>query len=97
MKTIVQFGFVPHKTPENIPVIDCRRLPNPYREPDAVKRRLIVHSSPIFECLVIQALTLLKTNEKIGIGCSYGIHRSALVAEEVECRFDGNVKILKLS
>lgn len=97
MKQIIQFGFSVHPVPDGVPIVDCRPLPNPHKEPDRVKQRWIVRTHPLFKHLVEQALQLLATHDKIGIGCAYGIHRSGMVAEEVERRFQGDVEIEKLN
>ncbi len=83
VKRIVQFGYT-KGAPEGIPLVDCRTIANPYRLPEGEKL-LAVRNDPEFAPKVEIAVQLL-TREKadvIGIGCSYGIHRSGAVAQEV--------------
>lgn len=72
------------KRPMNMPLVDCRVLPNPYKEgvPDDVLRER-VRALPEFAPLVDRCVNLFNHYEDIGIGCLWGRHRSVAVASEV--------------
>ena len=88
-KTVLQFGFRSGKPPIDMPVVDCRRIPNGLTRnvsySEAMNR---VRRNRNFEPLVKQALKLLEEHDVIAIGCEWGIHRSGSVVDEVAKRRD---------
>ena len=89
MKLIHQFGFkhVIHADLENLPVLDCRVIPNPYnpRLTDEAAMQL-VRDNKLFEQVVQEGLQLLAANDTIYCGCLFGKHRSGAVAQELAKR-----------
>lgn len=92
-KRIYQFGFKNSKLPpKNVPVVDCRVIPNPFGLPDRERARA-VQRHPMFEALVQQALELLQSHDAIAVGCEYGRHRSGTVVKEIDIRFPDKLEI----
>lgn len=91
-KLIVQFGMRHHgdaAAKHEIPLVDCRIIPNPYRRGARVsddEQRAKVREEPQFEGLVRYGASLLKRRDVIGVACLYGRHRSVAVAEEIAAR-----------
>lgn len=86
MRIIYQLGFRVDLFPNDVPVVDCRKLINPYPE-QGDKARDIVKADPLFEKIVSRAIKILSLNPSIVIACSFGIHRSGTVVEEILRRF----------
>jgi RNase adaptor protein for sRNA GlmZ degradation len=84
VKRIFQFGYA-KGAPAGVPLVDCRRIPNPFRLAES-EREPFVRSHPLFPVIVAEALRLLSEADAIGIGCTYGVHRSGVVAREVAAR-----------
>lgn len=76
MKQIIQFGYK-FGFPKNIPLIDCRIIPNSFNQK-------IIAKNPLVEKLADQAIILLQTYSIIGVGCLYGIHRSGEVIKRIQ-------------
>lgn len=85
IKLVVQFGYIYNQPlPDNLPVIDCRVLPNVYKRgwTDAALKEE-VRKLEGFPALVEAGLRLLDTHDQVWVGCLYGVHRSGAVAEEL--------------
>jgi len=87
MKTIYQLGFKLDLIPNNVPIVDCRVIPNPFRiDKSDAKIEREVRSHPSFEILVEKALKFLLMGDSIVIACQFGRHRSGVVTKEVSER-----------
>ena len=91
-KLIIQFGYSV-KVPEgDIPKVDCRVIPNPYKIQDPVAQRYAVRNDPNFKPLVQEAIRLLHEHDVIAVGCAYGVHRSGMVVDEILQYIDAEVR-----
>lgn len=83
---IIQFGYN-KGVPKGMPVVDCRRIKNPFgRVKNDAEMEAWVRGDLYFERIVVEAVQLIASNQQVAIGCSYGRHRSLIVAEEVAKR-----------
>jgi RNase adaptor protein for sRNA GlmZ degradation len=84
MTTIKQFGFKFVQPPEGAVVLDCRVIKNPFSRGIADQVLLErVRNSPGYAEVINQGLQLIAKNKEVWVGCLYGRHRSAAVAQEL--------------
>lgn len=85
------FGGFPFPRREGDLVINARVLPNPFK-PDSTGLDANIHAivmrTPRAQELVDHAIDYLTRwpNERVLVGCSYGRHRSVVLAEEIAYR-----------
>jgi len=79
--TIWYFSFKLNEKPSDIPVLDCREVPNPFKLAETYEeKRLLVLANPLAHELIQAATVRHIHNGDLAIGCTWGKDRSRIIA-----------------
>jgi RNase adaptor protein for sRNA GlmZ degradation len=71
-----------------LPVIDCRKLPNPFRKNVAHELLVdIARKMPGYDFHLNEAEKVMAANDRVIVGCQFGKHRSVAMTLDLAKRF----------